>query len=151
MSTKNQITQEQIEEFQRLKAENAALQARLKVAESASRTGQYTLTRRLGQKGGMCVYGFGTRPFTFYAAQALAMFSPSAVRDTLKWVRENAGRMSVKLPKEAYRLGPNGRPTDTLVWPKEKADQYIAAAREGFRETAEANLSTLFPETDATE
>lgn len=81
------LTDDEKIELDRLREENAKLKA--KVAKGGK------LTCKIGEKGGLCVYGLGRFPVTLYREQweRLIAFVP----EVQAFIAANAGKLSVKL------------------------------------------------------
>jgi len=75
-------------EIERLQAENARLQGALK------RQGQSKLALKVGDKGGLSVYGLGRFPVTLYASQWGRLLDSSDV--IRQFLADHAGELSEK-------------------------------------------------------
>lgn len=72
----------------KLIAENADLKAK------AAKRGRITL--KIGEKGGLCVYGLQVRPVTLYAGQWERLLQPEVVKSIQDFLAENHDKLSHK-------------------------------------------------------
>jgi len=88
--TAQTVTSDQalLAEVVRLRAENE----RLHVAQAA----KITLSLKIGEKGGLSVYGLGRFPLTLYAGQWERLLNPVTVKGILDYIKANRGSLATK-------------------------------------------------------
>lgn len=93
MAQENTVTKMETpaEKLARLERENEALKAQVASA------GKRGLTMKVGQSGGVSVYGLGRFPVTLYKEQWQRLFG--AILEIQAFIREHDSELSVKAPK----------------------------------------------------
>jgi len=86
--------EEMVAELEKLKSENAALKSQV------HEKGDTRITLKVGEKGGLCVYGLGRFPINLYASGAVKLFTNEQVRLVNEFVIANADKMTFGKPGE---------------------------------------------------
>jgi hypothetical protein len=83
----NTLTLEQ--QIAKLMEENNAL----KTANKAKAPG---ITLKVGEKGGLCIYGLGRFPINLYRSQAERLFTPEMCKRVTDFIEQNKATLKVK-------------------------------------------------------
>ena len=75
--------------MERLKQDNEAKTAKLAAKVKP-------ITFKVGEKGGVCVYGLGRFPTSLYAQQWLRIIDPAVIADLKQFIVDHAGELATK-------------------------------------------------------